>query len=135
MLGRKHIIKFTSRSFNAHCILGWCPVVLHYFFGVGSENFNYVLSFSLFLMPITIITTYVSIYKLIPDYLVKKRYVLFVLYSIYTLIISSYLIVLSIFYGLIYLSILKSANMAPISRNIDFYYDCRISGNHCGQCI
>lgn len=120
MLGRKHIIKFTSRVLM-HMVF-WVGVLLFYlyFFGVGSENFNYVLSFSLFLMPITIITTYVSIYILIPNYLVKKRYALFVLYSIYTLIISSYLIVLSIFYGLIYLSHFETGNMAPISKNMIF---------------
>lgn len=100
----------------------WFGVLIFYlyFFGVGSENFNYVLSFSLYLMPITIIITYVSIYKLIPDYLVKKQYALFALYSIYTLIISSYLIIFSVFYGLIYLSHFESKNMAPISKNMFF---------------
>jgi LytS/YehU family sensor histidine kinase len=71
-------------------------------------------------MPITIATTYVSIYKLIPDYLIKKRYWLFALYCIYTLIISTYLILVSIFFGLIYLSNFEYDTMAPISRNIFF---------------
>lgn len=103
-------------------ILFWCGVLLFYtyFFGFGTTDFNYVLSFSLFLMPISIATTYVSIYKLIPDYLIKRRYFLFVLYSLYTLIVSSYLIVLSVFYGLIFLSNFKYGDMAPISRNIFF---------------
>lgn len=103
-------------------ILFWCGVLLFYtyFFGSGTTDISYVLSFSIFLMPITIATTYVSIYKLIPDYLLKKRYFLFGLYSLYTLIISAYLIVISIFYGLIYLSDFKYANMAPMSRNLLF---------------
>ncbi|WP_233164067.1 sensor histidine kinase [Snuella sedimenti] len=71
-------------------------------------------------MPITIATTYVSIYKLIPDYLIKKRYFLFGLYSFYTLVISAYLIVVSVFFGLIYLSNFEYANMAPISRSLIF---------------
>lgn len=100
----------------------WCGVLLFYtyFFGVDSSDFNYVVSFSLFLMPITIATTYVSIYKLIPDYLITKRYFLFGLYTLYTLVISSYLIVISVFFGLVYLSKFEYSNMAPISRNMVF---------------
>ncbi|WP_318543387.1 sensor histidine kinase [Marixanthotalea marina] len=102
--------------------LFWCGVLLFYtyFFGFDSTNFNYVLSFSLFLMPITIVTTYILIYKIIPEYLLTKRYFRFGLYSLYTFIISAYLIVVSAFYGLIYLSDFQYANMAPISRNILF---------------
>ncbi|WP_434036606.1 sensor histidine kinase [Formosa sp. 4Alg 33] len=103
-------------------ILFWCGVLLFYtyFFGSGSSDMSYVLSFSLFLMPITIATTYVFIYKLIPDYLMLKKYALFGLYSLYTFIISAYLIILSIFYGLIYLSHFEYNNMAPVSQNLLF---------------
>ena len=69
-------------------------------------------------MPITIATTYVSIYKLIPDYLVTKRYFQFALYSIYTLILSLYLIMLSIFFSLIYLAQFNYDAMNPVTRNI-----------------
>ena len=84
-------------------IFFWCSVLLFftYFFDGGSAKFNDTLYFSVFLMPITIATTYVSIYKLIPDYLITKRYVLFGLYSTYTLIISVYLIMVSVFFSLI----------------------------------
>ncbi len=91
-----------------------------YFFGVGSNNYTHILAFALFLMPITIATTYVSIYKLIPDYLVTKRYFHFVLYSLYTLIISTYLIFVSIFFSLIYLSDFQQDKMAPMSKNVLF---------------
>lgn len=103
-------------------ILFWCGVLLFYtnFFGVNSNDFSYVLSFSLFLMPITIATTYVFIYKIIPEYLIPKHYFLFGLYSLYTLIISLYLIVISVFYGLVYLSNFEYSNMAPISKNLLF---------------
>lgn len=102
--------------------LFWCAVLFFYthFFGVNSNDFNYVLAFSLFLMPITIATTYVSIYKLIPDYLISKRYFKFGLYSLYTFIISAYLIVISVFFGLIYLSDFEQSDMAPISKSLLF---------------
>lgn len=100
----------------------WYGVLLFYtyFFGVDSRDFGYVKSFSYFLMPITIATTYVFIYKLIPDYLITKRYVLFGLYSLYAFIISAYLIVISVFYGLVYLSNFEHNNMAPISKSLLF---------------
>ncbi len=120
MLTRKFIIKKIGQLL-LHTLF-WCGVLLFYtyFFGFDSTNFNYILAFSLFLMPITIITTYVFIYKIIPEYLIQKRYFFFGLYSLYTLIISAYLIVVSVFYGLIYLSDFQYANMAPISRNLLF---------------
>ncbi|MBC3759953.1 histidine kinase [Hyunsoonleella sp. SJ7] len=103
-------------------ILFWSGVLLFYtyFFGFDSEDFSYILSFSLFLMPITIATTYVSIYKLIPDYLFTKQYVRFAFYSLSTFIISTYLIVISVIYGLVYLSNFQYTNMAPISRSLLF---------------
>ncbi|WP_396600803.1 sensor histidine kinase [Algibacter sp. R77976] len=103
-------------------IMFWCGVLLFYtyFFGVDSSDFNYILSFSSFLMPITIATTYVFIYKIIPNYLITKRYFQFGLYSLYAIIISTYLIVISVFYGLIYLSNFKYSNMAPISKSLLF---------------
>ena len=101
-------------------LLFWCAVLLFftYFFGAGSKNYHDTLLFSLFLMPITIATTYVSIYKLIPDYLVAKRYWLFGLYSLYTLVISAYLIMVSIFFSLMYLAEFEFSEMNPITKNI-----------------
>ena len=59
--------------------LFWASVLLFYtlFYGYESQDFSYILSFSLFIIPITITTTYVVIYKLIPEYLITKRYILF----------------------------------------------------------
>lgn len=100
----------------------WCGVLLFYtyFFGAGSKNLDDTLKFSLFLMPITIATTYVSIYKLIPGYLVIKRYGAFILYSIYTLIVSGYLVMVSIFFSLIYISNFEYNTMNPNTKNILF---------------
>lgn len=120
MLKKQFILKKLGQIL-LHLIF-WCGVLLFYtnFFGVNANDFNYVLSFSLFLMPITIATTYVFIYKLIPEYLITKKYLLFGIYSLYTCIISTYLIVISVFYGLVYLSNFKHSNMAPISKSLLF---------------
>ena len=120
MLNKKFIIKIVGKGLQH--ILFWCAVLLFYtyFFGAGSTKFNDALTFSLFLMPISIATTYVSIYKLIPDYLITKRYIQFVIYSLYTLIISAYLVMVSIFFSLIYISNFDYNNMNPLTRNILF---------------
>ena len=100
----------------------WLLVLLFftYFFGFQSQDSQFILSYSLFLMPVTIGTTYLSIYKLIPDYLVLKYYFKFSVYSLYTFIISAYLIFVSIFFGLIFLSQFEYNTMPPLSRNIFF---------------
>ncbi len=71
-------------------------------------------------MPTTIATTYVATYVLIPEYLVKKRYLNFITYSFYTLIISSYLVFVSVFFSLIYLSNFEYADMNPATKNVLF---------------
>ncbi len=120
MVNIKFILKKTGQII-LH-ILFWGAVLLFYtyFFGYSSGNFNYVLSFSIFLMPITIATTYTFIYKLIPDYFVTKQYIKFGFYTFCALVISAYLIVISVFYGLIYLSNFQYSDMAPISRSLLF---------------
>ncbi|WP_034040133.1 sensor histidine kinase [Wocania ichthyoenteri] len=120
MIKNKYILKLLCKLL-LHSIF-WLAVLLFftYFFGAESKNFKDTLSFSLFLMPITIATTYVSIYKLIPEYLITKRYLLFGLYSFYTLIISGYLIMVSIFFSFIYLANFEYNAMNPVTKNILF---------------
>lgn len=118
MFTKKSILKALLR-FLLHLVF-WCCVLLFFtkFFSAKNENFNDTFLFSLFIMPITIATTYISVYKLIPGYLVSKRYLQFALYSLYTLIISGYLIMLSIFFSLIYLANFEYEAMNPVTRNI-----------------
>lgn len=121
MTTKKHIILKLIARIALH-ILFWLIVLLFftYFFGFGSDIEGFGFSFALFVLPITIAITYVSIYNLIPNFLLKKHYKKFVLYAIYTLIISAYLIAISIFYGLIYLSEARFSNMSITSKNFIF---------------
>jgi len=66
------------------------------------------------------ITTYFVVYHLIPKYLLTKKYKLFVLYGFYTLVFSTYLIIITIFGSLIFLSNMEVKNMPPMSRNYVF---------------
>ncbi|MAM28894.1 MAG: histidine kinase [Flavobacteriaceae bacterium] len=95
-------------------------VVFTSVFGVGNTIDMNVFYFSLFLMPVTIGTTYVSIYTLLPDYLITKRYFLFALYSSYTLIISIFGAVFSIFFALAFLTDFKFEKMTVLSKSSVF---------------
>lgn len=117
---KKLISKIKYVSFLLINIFFWIGVYFFYtyFLGYGSSNTVYVNSFSVYLMPVTIITSYFVVLYLIPNYLLKKKYKLFILYSIYTFIISFSLIVFSIFYGLIFTSYLKDVNTFVIKRSL-----------------
>jgi sensor histidine kinase YesM len=66
------------------------------------------------------ITTYFVVYYLIPRFLLTKKYPLFLLYSSYTLIFSTYLVLIAIFGSFIFLSNMEVKNMPPMSRNYAF---------------
>jgi len=91
-----------------------------YFFSYNSSNTTYVIWFSSFLLPVTMLVSYFVVYFLIPKYLLSKKYILFALYSFYTLVLSTYLIVIVIFGCFIFLSNMNITNMPPMSRNFIF---------------
>jgi len=91
-----------------------------YFLGYGSTNTRYINLFSAFLMPVTISLSYFLIYYLIPRYLLVKKYKLFILYSVYTFIVSVSAIVVSILYGLVYTENLKSEGSSPLTKTVPF---------------
>jgi len=122
MISKDFILKKIA-SLLVHIIF-WVIVLFAftYFFGYNSEKIDYVFSFSLFLMPVTIGTTYTVTDLLIPKYLIREKYLLFILYCIYTIIISGFFVVISFFYGLIFLSSLKFEGMAPMTRSPLFLF-------------
>lgn len=109
-------------KFVAFHFLFWVGVWFFfiYFFSYNSTNSKYVTWFSSFLLPVTMVTTYFVVYYLIPRYLLLKKYVLFILYGIYTLIFSMYLIVITMVGCFFFLSNLNVTNMPPMSRNYIF---------------
>lgn len=83
--------------------LFWLVILLFFtfFFGFEGADFNTIITFSAFFLPVTIATTYAFVYKLIPEYLIPKRYLKLILYSLATFLISATYITLSAFYGII----------------------------------
>jgi two-component system, LytTR family, sensor kinase len=103
-------------------IVFWVLVWLFYtyFFGFNSQNKNYINWFSSILIPVTIFASYTTVYYLIPNYLLVKKYSLFILYSIYVFIGAAYIISLSMFFGFVYMSELNFLDMPPLSKSMPF---------------
>ena len=112
----KLVIKTTTH------LLFWLVVYsfYNYFLGYGSQNTTYVNRFSLFLMPITICISYFFLFFLIPKFLLNNKQKLFIIYTIYTLVISFFFIVLSILYGLVFSDIFKTSGTSPITKGFLF---------------
>lgn len=83
--------------------LFWLVVLLFFsfFFGFEGASFKTIITFSAFFLPVTIGTTYIFTFKIIPNYLIPKKYLQFTLYSLATFFISAAYISLSAFYGII----------------------------------
>ncbi|GET22526.1 sensor histidine kinase [Prolixibacter denitrificans] len=91
-----------------------------YFFSYKTDNITYVTWFASFLLPVTMAVTYFVVYFLIPRYLLTKKYWRFALYGIYTFILSTYLIVVTIMASFIFLSNIHISDMPLMSRNYAF---------------
>ncbi len=117
-----NLVHLNKSKFVLTHLIFWVGVWFFYvyFFSYNSNNTSYVTWFSSFLLPITMVTSYFVIYYLIPRFLLAKKYFLFTLYSLYTLVFSTYLILIAIFGSLIFLSNLEVKNMPPMSRNYIF---------------
>lgn len=114
-------VYFFLRKIVLHTIF-WVLVLIFfsYFFGAPNGNIVFTGSFSAFLLPVTMATTYTMVYYLIPSFLLQKRYLLFTLYSVYTLILSAFALIISIFYGLVFLMDMNYSEMPPPARSLLF---------------
>lgn len=91
-----------------------------YFFSYNTEDLEYITWFSSLLVPLTMAVTYFAVYFLIPNYLLKKRYGRFFLFSFYVLVASSYFIVLIIYGSLIFIKKWDASNIPPMMKNFFF---------------
>jgi LytS/YehU family sensor histidine kinase len=94
----------------------------------GSESSDYIgaFRFVIMLLPITIATTYFLNYYLVPKFILQKKYLLFILYFIYTFIISITLGLNVVLLTFVVVANFNIDNMVPASFNI-FYL---MAGNY-----
>ena len=121
-LCRVHYAIWSRLKFVPVHLFLWGVVWLFYiyFFSYGANDPNFVFWFSASILPITIITTYLVSYLLIPRYLFKKAYFLFSLYLGYTIICSLFLILILTFINYIFLSDFNITRMPLLTRNFNF---------------
>lgn len=114
-----NLIHFLWRKLLLHSLF-WFLVLgfFSYFLDTAGENLLYSGSFAIFLLPVTMGTTYTTIYYLLPGFLLKKKYLLFSLYGFYTLVLSAFAIVLSIFYGLVFILNMDYHGMPAAGRSL-----------------
>lgn len=104
----------------AQHILFWTLILVFLTITFGQADDQYVKSFYYvtFLLPVAIGTSYFFNYWLVPNYLLKQRYLKFGLYCFYTLIISLYFEELVLTTSFIILANYKYANLNPYSTNL-----------------
>jgi len=100
-------------------IIFWLAVLIFYtfFFGYKSVDYRITFSFVIVLLPVTIITTYFLNYELLPKYLFKKKYLKFIQYFIYTLIVSFYIEMVTVIGIFILVAELKINELHPSNTN------------------
>lgn len=90
-------------------------VILTTVFGRSWGNSLPAYYFISLLLPVVMSTSYFFNYYLVPQFLLKKKYFWFGLYSIYTLVVSLYLEMLVLFFSFIYLANYDFGQMGPNS--------------------
>ncbi len=86
-------------------LIFWILVALFYFFlfGLNSESREVSVILSAGLLPVAVLSTYFFNYVLVPKYLWQKSYARFFLFSFYTLLTSTWISFLIVFFALIYI--------------------------------
>ena len=88
------------------------------YFGREEANFSQSLLFVALLLPVTMGTTYFLTRVLVPRYLLPKRYALFALYAIYTLVVSVHLELVVLIISFIYLAEYQMGAMNPATLDV-----------------
>lgn len=116
------LLKFNQTKLFASHFLLWVGVWFFYvyFFSYNTTNTLYVTWFSSILLPITMLTTYTTVYYLIPRYLMNLKYWLFGLYSTYVVIFTAFLTTVTMIGSFIFISNLQVENTPVMSRNLVF---------------
>ena len=107
-------------------ILVWFLVWFFFrsFFSVGSENKDFIFSFSVILTITSAIGSYMMIYHLIPNYLLKKKYRLFVLYVVYLLIVLLFVIEGTVLIGFTFYFNLDYQIMPNLTKSFPVMFVC-----------
>lgn len=105
-----------EKSSNLYIHIAYCSIVvlvLTLVFGRSWGNTIAAFFFISMLLPIVLGTSYFFNYVLIPKYLLKKKYLKFTLYALYTAIISLYFEMIVLMFSFIYIGNFNFHNLGP----------------------
>ncbi|TDQ22859.1 sensor histidine kinase [Tenacibaculum caenipelagi] len=107
-------------------ILYWGLVWLFFylFFSTGSNNPQFLFWFTSILSVISIITSYVFAYNLIPNYLLAKKYWSFLLYTVYAIIFTLFGVLVTVVFGFIFFFNLEFQNMPALTKSSSVILVC-----------
>lgn len=106
-------MKNKSHLFSYIVYFGLVVIVLTLVFGRSWGNNTAAFFFVSMLLPIVLGTSYFFNYFLVPKFLLKKKYVKFTLYSLYTAIISLYFEMIVLLFSFVYINNFNYNNLAP----------------------
>jgi hypothetical protein len=113
----KLVVKILKKAF-LH-LLFWAAVWFFFFlfFSVGSSNENFIFWFSTFLSAIAIVSSYVFVFYLIPDFLIVKKYNHFILYSFYAGVFIVCAVLMTVVFGFVFFYNLEYQQMPALTKN------------------
>jgi sensor histidine kinase YesM len=108
-MSKKFIITQAAKKMIEQVSIGLGALLFYaFYFGVTISNLGPAFTFGIFLLPVTIGMVNVFSFYLIPKFLFTQKYFWFALYTVYTIVISIFLIALSAFYAFLYINSLES---------------------------
>lgn len=94
------------------------------FFSVGSSNQQFIFWFSVLLSVISIIASYVFIYNLIPNYLLKRKYSEFALYTVYASVFVTCGVFMTVAFGFVFYFNLEYQRMPALTKSSSVILVC-----------
>jgi sensor histidine kinase YesM len=100
-------------------LIFWFVVLFFFssFFSVGSKNENFIFWFSTILSIITIVSSYVFVYYLIPNFLIAKKYKKFILYTFYAGVFIVCAVLMTVVFGFVFFYNLEFKQMPALTKN------------------
>ena len=100
-------------------LIFWFVVLFFFssFFSVGSKNENFIFWFSTILSIITIVSSYVFVYYLIPDFLIARKYKKFILYTFYAGVFIVCAVLMTVVFGFVFFYNLELKQMPALTKN------------------
>ena len=100
-------------------LLFWIAVWFFFFsfFSVGSTNENFIFWFSTILSTISIVSSYVFVYYLIPDFLIAKKQKQFILYTFYASVFIVCAVLMTVVFGFVFFYNLEFQKMPALTKN------------------